>query len=322
MVTKNKNGFTLIETLIAILCSSLVIVGIALTFTVNSKFMNLEKAETLAQSIAKNLLNQKVKNEPFIDLRSKLSSESTNVTTTLTLFDTDNMNGTLSIDPNSPIKISALAADILRLGNSKAFLYLTPLDTPVTKIAARIQILWNLNEPIFSSGTTINNSTRKVELSTLSYEFNYMDTLVKKAPMAKATLLVSMPTAPTPTPVPTPTPTPNPNATPTPTPTPDCSKNNSLSLGCSCSNANQCKSGNCISGVCAVDPPPTPTPVPTPTPTPNPNSTPSPTPSPATCQSLTNKPLGCNCSVNAECSSGLCASNNNNGNGATKCQAN
>lgn len=298
MLKKNKKGFTLIETLIAIFCSSLVIMGIAVTFTVNTKFMNLEKAETIAQNIAKNLMNQKIKNESFEHIKSFLTSQDVNTTTSVLLFDSTNIN-------DGELKASSLAKDILRLGNSKSFLKLTPLDNPVKKISAKIEILWNLDEPVFSTGDTIRNSTRKVELSSLTYEFNYMNTSEKKAPMAKPTLLTTLPV------VPTATPTPDPNATPTTTPqptaTPDCNSPNKRPLACACSNNNDCKSGFCLLGVCSVEPIPTPTNPPLPTPTPDPNVTPTATPEPPTCFSSINKPLNCSCQTNAECNSLNCS---------------
>lgn len=204
---KNKKGFTIVETLVAMLCGIIVIVGAVLTLTVSTKFANLERAETIAQNIAKNIMAQKINNSKFDTVNGLLGTNSTKV---IPLYDfrTPNTNNFGTSD--------TLYKEIRIIPNSKCNLVLTSLETG-KKINAKVEILWSLNDD-----GTITDKTRKVELSSIITQFNFTDTSYKKSALEKNINLANLP------------------------PKPSCSSPTDRPSGCACSETGQCLTGSCI----------------------------------------------------------------------------
>lgn len=168
-ILKKLKGFTLVETMVAFLCAVVVIIGTVATLTVSTKYANLEKAETVAQNIAKNVMTQKIKNNKFDNIKAWLGSTiSTTSTIQKSVFNTTNPNDSTAIGLGSS---STLTKDLKLLGNSKCVIKLLALDSTPKKINAQVEVLWGLN----SDGST-NNLTRSFEVGSIIYEYNYNDT--------------------------------------------------------------------------------------------------------------------------------------------------
>lgn len=203
---RSTQGFTLVETLVALLCGIIVITGAMLTLTVSTKFANLEKAETIAQNIARNIMSQKVSNNKFDDLKSLMSG---NTQKSISLYDFKDLS---NINLGSSV---TLLNDLKTLKNSQCNLILTNIDSG-KKINSKVEVVWDL-----SNEGTIIDKTRKVELSSIISEFNFMNTQEKRTALSSKVLLTAL-TAP------------------------NCDSTNSRIQGCKCSYNSQCLSSSCI----------------------------------------------------------------------------
>jgi hypothetical protein len=328
-----KNGLTMIETLMSIGIAVIIIVGMAAAATFAIKFNALSNAKNLAQEVARNAMNQEVRNVKFDTFQTFMGTADEGrififdgtknpVTTTTVVTSTEGLKSVKT--KAKPSATSGLTEDLLKLHNARCAMIITPVLKPdgsksTSSFNVKLKVWWDL-----ADNGTETAATRNVELLTIVSDGDFSG---ERYVMSRPSVGI-MPAAG----VSTTAPTTGPTSTALPT---SCTNTSGRDLGCSCTSNGQCASLNCTTLFCTVSV------TPTGTPTPGPTAAPTPTPAPTSsalvclavnascvgtsnscCSGLTCTPIGlcldcstaksdkfqagCACTKNGDCQSSQC----------------
>lgn len=179
-----KNGFTLVEIIVSMVIVMIIVLSVMSAVTFSLKFNTLEKAKTLAQDVARNVMSQQVRTVKFETLIAKYIS--TDCKALHTCSDAAETVGPKCVDINNcpayvaagpwgagksitlysktdkvnNLTTSSLADDLSNLNKAKCVMNIKILSA--TQMDVKIRVLWDLN----ADGTE-GTGTRTLELSTL-----------------------------------------------------------------------------------------------------------------------------------------------------------